>query len=241
MTPERLDTVLRAKVDGAWHLHELTGDSGLAAFVLCSSMAGTIGAPGQANYAAANTFLDALATHRRAVGLAGLSLAWGLWEQPSTLTGQLDSRDLARLHRGGLAPISTGHAVELFDTAMILDHPTVVTSHLDTAALADPTVSALLPPLFDDLIRRPRRPLLTTDPATAKSTLAQRLHGLSTDQQHTLLVELVRTHTAAVLGHPNPTTIDTNRAFQDLGFDSMGRTAGHDVLYPADTCRRENR
>jgi polyketide synthase 1/15 len=221
LTPERLDTVLRAKVDGAWHLHELTGDADLSAFVMCSSMAGTIGAPGQANYAAANTFLDALATHRRAGGLAGLSLAWGLWEQPSTLTGQLDSRDLARLHRSGLAPITTSHAVELFDTAMTLDHPTVVTSHLDTAALADPTVSALLPPLFDDLIRRPRRPLLTTDPATAKSTLAQRLHGLSTDQQHTLLVDLVRTHTAAVLGHPNPTTIDTNRAFQDLGFDSL--------------------
>ena len=221
LTPERLDTVLRAKVDGAWHLHELTRDKDLAAFVLCSSMAGTIGSPGQANYAAANTFLDALATHRRAGGLAGISLAWGLWEQPSTLTGQLDSRDLARLHRGGLAPLSTSHAVELFDTALILDHPTVVTTHLDTAALGDPTVSALLPPLFQNLTRRPRRPLLTTDPATATSTLAQRLHGLTPDQQHTLLMELVRTHTAAVLGHPNPTTLDTNRAFQDLGFDSL--------------------
>jgi polyketide synthase 7 len=221
LTPERLDTVLRAKVDGAWHLHELTRDHDLAAFVLCSSMAGTIGAPGQANYAAANTFLDALATHRRATGLAGLSLAWGLWEQPSTLTGRLDSRDLARLHRGGLAPLSTSHAAELFDTAMILDHPAAVATGLDAAALADPTLAALLPPLFGDLIRRPRRPLLTSDPAAAKSTLAQRLHALSADQQRDLLVDLVRAHTAAVLGHPDPTTIDTNRAFQDLGFDSL--------------------
>ncbi|HZE14927.1 MAG TPA: SDR family NAD(P)-dependent oxidoreductase, partial [Mycobacterium sp.] len=220
VTPERLDTVLRAKVDGAWHLHELTRGQNLAAFVLCSSMAGTIGAPGQANYAAANTFLDALATHRRAGGLAGLSLAWGLWEQPSALTGQLGGPDLARLHRSGLAPMTAGHAVQLFDTAVILDHPAVVATRLDTAALADPTLSAMLPPLFNDLIRRPLRPVIAHD-AAAISTLAQRLHGLSADQQRDLLVDLVRAHTAAVLGQPDPTDIDTNRAFQDLGFDSL--------------------
>ena len=83
LTPHRIDTVLRAKVDGAWHLHELTRELPLNAFVVFSSLAGIIGAPGQANYAAANAFLDALAAHRRATGLAGLSLAWGLWETPA--------------------------------------------------------------------------------------------------------------------------------------------------------------
>jgi acyl carrier protein len=221
LTPQRLDTVLRAKVDGAWNLHELTHDRDLSAFVLCSSMAGTIGAPGQANYAAANTFLDALAAHRRAAGLPAVSLAWGLWERPSALTGQLTSRDVARLQRGGLTPMSSGHALELFDTAVIIDHPAVVAARLDAAALANPTLSAMLPPLFNELIRRPLRPVLDNDAAASISSLAQRLHGLSPDQQHDLLVGLVCSHIAAVLGHPDPDDIDTNRAFQDLGFDSL--------------------
>ncbi|WP_366526315.1 SDR family NAD(P)-dependent oxidoreductase [Mycobacterium sp.] len=221
LTPERLERVLRAKVDGAWHLHELTRDRDLAMFVLCSSMAGTIGSPGQANYAAANTFLDALATHRRAGGLAGLALAWGLWEQPSGLTEHLAERDLARMRRSGLIPMSSGQAVDLFDTALALDHPAVVAARLDTTVLADPSLSALLPPLFHDLIRRPRRAVLAQDAAAAQSTLAQRLHGLPADQQHQLLLDLVRSHIAAVLGRPDPGEIDTTRAFQDLGFDSL--------------------
>ena len=83
LTPERVDTVLRAKVDGAWNLHELTRELDLSAFVMFSSMAGIVGSPGQGNYAAANSFLDGLAAYRRAHGLAGLSVAWGLWEQAS--------------------------------------------------------------------------------------------------------------------------------------------------------------
>ena len=85
LTPQRIDTVLRAKVDAAWNLHELTRDLDLSVFVLCSSIAGTVGAPGQGNYAAANTFLDGLAAHRHATGLSAVSLAWGMWEQASAI------------------------------------------------------------------------------------------------------------------------------------------------------------
>jgi NAD(P)-dependent dehydrogenase (short-subunit alcohol dehydrogenase family)/acyl carrier protein len=219
LTPQQLDTVLQAKVDGACNLHELTHNHNLTAFILCSSMAGTIGAPGQANYAAANTFLDALATHRHATGLPATSLAWGLWEQPSTLTGQLDHHDLTRLHRTGITPMTNQHALELFDTALTLNHPTTIAAHLDTTALTNPTLNALLPPLFTELIRRPR-PLINNT-TTTTSTLAQRLAGLPPNQQHHLLLDLVRTHTATVLGHPNTNNIDTTRAFQDLGFDSL--------------------
>jgi len=102
LTPQRIDTVLRPKVDAAWNLHELTRDLNLSAFIVFSSMAGITGAPGQANYAAANTFLDALASHRQATGLPAISLAWGLWEQASTMTGHLRGSDLARIQRAGL-------------------------------------------------------------------------------------------------------------------------------------------
>ena len=211
--------MLRAKVDAAWNLHELTRDLDLSAFVVFSSMAGTMGTPGQANYAAANTFLDGLAAHRRAAGLPGISLAWGLWEQASAMTGHLSDRDLARLSRGGLTPMSQTQALHLFDTALALNHPTMVAAGLDRTALHDPALSAELPLLFSGLIRRPLR--RRADTAASMSALAQRLHGLPPDQQHQLLVELVRSHVATVLGHPDPEDIDADRAFQDLGFDSL--------------------
>ncbi|MBO0879394.1 MAG: SDR family NAD(P)-dependent oxidoreductase, partial [Mycobacterium sp.] len=221
LTAERLDVVLAAKVDAAWNLHELTRDLDLSAFVLFSSIAGVFGAPGQGNYAAANTFLDGLAAHRRAAGLPAISLAWGLWEQSSAMTRHLDDRDLARLSRGGLAPLSEPHAVQLFDTAVAVDHPTAVAARLDHAALGNPALSAGLPPLFSNLIRRPARRLVDNNSVESMSTLAQRLHGLSPDQQHGLLLELVRSDVALVLAHPSTDDIDPRRAFQDLGFDSL--------------------
>ncbi|WP_342776519.1 beta-ketoacyl reductase, partial [Streptomyces diacarni] len=112
-----LARVLRPKVDAAWNLHELTRDAGLSAFVLFSSIAGTLGTPGQANYAAGNTFLDALAQHRHARGLPAVSLAWGLWEETSGMTGALAGTDRDRLTRGGLVPLTTEQGMTLLDTA----------------------------------------------------------------------------------------------------------------------------
>ena len=135
LTPDRVDTVLRSKVDGAWNLHELTRDMDLSAFVMFSSMAGIVGSPGQGNYAAANSFLDGLAAYRRAHGMAGLSVAWGLWEQASGMTQHLSDRDKARMSRGGLAPLSTPHALQLFDEAMLADRPLLVAARIDAAGL----------------------------------------------------------------------------------------------------------
>jgi acyl transferase domain-containing protein/NADPH:quinone reductase-like Zn-dependent oxidoreductase/NADP-dependent 3-hydroxy acid dehydrogenase YdfG/acyl carrier protein len=218
LTPDRVDTVLRSKVDGAWNLHELTRDMDLSAFVMFSSMAGIVGSPGQGNYAAANSFLDGLAALRRAQGLAGLSVAWGLWEQASGMTQHLSDRDRARMSRGGLAPLSTPHALQLFDEAMLADRPLLVAARIDAAGLG---ASGAVPPVLRGLVApRGRRLISDTDGAVSTSGLATRLQGLSPEQRHHQLVEFVCTNAATVLGRSSA-DIEAQLPFQDLGFDSL--------------------
>lgn len=220
LTPERIDAVLRAKVDGAWNLHELTEHLDLSAFVMFSSMAGIVGTAGQGNYAAANSFLDGLAAYRRSRGLAGVSVAWGLWEQSSAMTQHLAERDKARMSRVGLAPLSTGQALGLFDAAVLTDRPVVVAARLDAGALA--TADAL-PPLLTQLAARPtRRVVADTDTGAASMTsLVARLHGLPPEHRQRELVDLVRGSAATVLGRPSTADINADSVFQDLGFDSL--------------------
>src|ERR1017187_625426 len=118
LTPERLAGVLAPKVDGAWHLHELTREMGLGAFVVFSSVAGTLGSGGQAGYAAGNAFLDGLVRYRRARGLPGLSLAWGPWDRSAAMTGTLAGADLARAAGAGLLPLSAEPGGALFDAGL---------------------------------------------------------------------------------------------------------------------------
>ncbi len=223
MTPERMDVVLRAKVDAAWNLHELTRDLDVSAFVLFSSMAGLVGSSGQANYAAANSFLDGLAAHRRAHGLPAVSLGWGLWDQASDMTGGLATVDLARFARDGVLAMSSEEALELFDTALIVDEPFVLPAHIDLAALRVKFDGGTLPPMFVDLINAPTRRQVDDSLAAAKSksALLQRLEGLPEDEQHAVLLDLVRSTIATVLGSASPETIDPDQAFQELGFDSL--------------------
>ncbi|QUR67443.1 SDR family NAD(P)-dependent oxidoreductase [Mycobacterium spongiae] len=219
LTSDRMDAVLRAKVDGAWNLHELTTGLDVSAFVVFSSMAGIVGAPGQGNYAAANAFLDGLASYRREQGLSGVSIAWGLWEQPSTMTANLSDRDLARMKQVGLAPLATDHALQLLDTALLVDHAVVVAAQLDAGAL---TTNAEVPPLWRELVRRPTRRVVhdTQDSATVAG-LNARLKTLTPERRHHELVQLVTGNVATVLGHSSTIEIDANKAFQELGFDSL--------------------
>ncbi|MGZ4585330.1 MAG: SDR family NAD(P)-dependent oxidoreductase, partial [Mycobacterium sp.] len=223
LTSERVEAVLRAKVDAAWNLHELTRDLDVSAFVMFSSMAGLAGASGQANYAAANSFLDGLAVHRRAHGLPAMSLAWGLWDQASAMTGALGAADRARLGRDGIVAMSSDEALELMDTALIVDEPFLLPAHIDLAALRVKFDGGTLPPMFVDLINAPTRRQVDDSLAAAKSksALLQRLEGLPEDEQQAVLLDLVRSNIAIVLGNSSPESIDPDRAFQELGFDSL--------------------
>ncbi|GHH88399.1 hypothetical protein GCM10018793_67920 [Streptomyces sulfonofaciens] len=216
LTPDRLDTVLRPKADAAWNLHEATAGSGLAAFVLFSSLAGTLGAPGQANYAAANTFLDALATHRRAQGLPATSLAWGLWAEGSGMTGHLKDADSGRMNRGGLAPLATDDALALLDAALAGGDPLVLPARLDTAALHRQAAAGVLPPVLRGLVRTPARRA-----ESGGAALPQRLAGRTGAEQHRIVLDAVRAQIAAVLGHDTPAGIEPERAFKEMGFDSL--------------------
>ncbi|AWW42211.1 type I polyketide synthase [Streptomyces cadmiisoli] len=220
LTPERLDTVLRPKIDAAHHLHELTQHLNLNAFVLYSSIAGLIGNAGQANYAAANTYLDALAHHRTTQGLPATSLAWGLWEQTSTISGELNDADLRRIKRLGLLPLPTHQAMTLFDTATTTTHPLLAISPLDHTTLRK-AGDALPPPLRGLAPVGRRRTAAAAEGRSSGPSLAQRLGALSDEERTQALIDLVRAQVAAVLGHADPSTIAADRAFQDLGFDSL--------------------
>ncbi|WP_282793957.1 type I polyketide synthase [Streptomyces sp. CC224B] len=231
LTPERLRAVLRPKVDAAWHLHELTADLGLSAFVLFSSASGVFGGPGQANYAAANSFLDALALARRAQGLPGTSLAWGLWAQASDMTGDLAEADLQRMTRGGVAPLSTEEGLALLDTAVALSASeapaAVVPLRLDTASLraSAQTDADAVPALLRGLVRTPARRTAAAAGATAAASgstpLLAQLAGLDAAERDKVLTELVCTHVAAVLGYESAAAVEAHRAFRELGFDSL--------------------
>ncbi|OON71221.1 type I polyketide synthase, partial [Streptomyces tsukubensis] len=237
---ERLETVFGPKADAAWHLHELTRELDLSAFVLFSSAAGVLGSAGQANYAAANAFVDALAELRRAQGLPALSLAWGLWDVAEGMAGELGTADRRRLARTGIVPIEPDRGRALFDAAAGVDAAVLVPLAVDRAALRAAASASSGP----DGARTPARGIpavlrsfLTRDAASGQSftasegpdsgqheaagRLAERLRGSSLDERKEVLLDVVRTEAAAALGHASSAALDIRRGFLDLGFDSL--------------------
>ncbi|MDR7303663.1 SDR family NAD(P)-dependent oxidoreductase [Haloactinomyces albus] len=224
MTPTQLHTTLTPKVDAAWNLHTATTDHDLAAFILYSSATGTLGNPGQANYAAANTFLDALAHHRHTHGLPATSLAWGLWTESSTLTEGLRTHDITRIRRSGLTPLTNHDGLTLFDTALHHNQPYLFASHLDRQQLRHQANTNTLPTILTNLA--PHQPTnqhhTKPKPATAeKASLLQRLSELPESERQDALLTLLAEQVAAVLGHESSTAISPDQAFNDLGFDSL--------------------
>nr|WP_089157922.1 type I polyketide synthase [Micromonospora sp. NBS 11-29] len=218
LTPQRLDAVLDPKMVAAWHLHQLTRDLDLSAFVLFSSMSGLIGPAGQANYAAGNAYLDALAQHRRAQGLPAVSLAWGMWAERSAMTGHLTDVDVARLARSGVMLTSTEEGLALLDVALGLDEPVLVPVALDLASIR---AQAELPPIMRRLAGRRATPRAPRQAFAGTGSVSDRLAAMPEDERHAFLLDLVCTQMAEVLEYPAGRTLDPERAFSDLGVDSV--------------------
>jgi pimaricinolide synthase PimS1 len=229
LTASQLDGVLRPKVHGAWNLHELTADAELSAFVLLSSVSGLLVGAGQANYAAANRFEDALAQHRRAAGLPATALSFGLWAAQEGLAGAGSDAALEeqRMAEQGMPPIPAAEGLALFDEAVALDLPTSAPMRLDTARLAERGDAA--PAMLRELLRgtaRRSRPAAGSRTPQAEQTrtepeqLLERLAAARAGERRRVLLDLVRVHVAAVR-HDDPEDIDTDRGFTELGLDSL--------------------
>ncbi|MGC9382801.1 SDR family NAD(P)-dependent oxidoreductase, partial [Streptomyces sp. MH13] len=229
LTPERMDRVLRPKAEAALHLHQLTRHLDLSAFVLFSAAAGTLGAAGQANYAAANVFLDALARHRSRDGLPALSLAWGMWAEERGMAGRLTEAERGRVARGGIVPLSADEGLALLDAALAAREPVLVPVGIDLPTLRSRAADGALLPMFRGLVRTPaRRTVQGTGNAAAtvvdgadERTPAERLAGLPAPERERTVVDLVRGQVAAVLGYRSAELVGDGQAFKELGFDSL--------------------
>ncbi|MGI5183697.1 SDR family NAD(P)-dependent oxidoreductase [Dactylosporangium sp. CA-152071] len=220
MEHRHVETVFRPKVDAAWHLHELTRDLDLSAFVLFSSTSGVFGGAGQANYAAANVFLDGLAAHRRAQGLPAHSLAWGWWAETSAMTAKLADTHFRRIGQGGLVAMPTEEGLALFDRAIAVERPLVAPMRLDLSAFA--AGRGQPPSLLRELVRTPvRQAAAAAGPAAAEAPFAQRVLDRPPAERRQLVLDAVRAETTAVLGHVSPDAVDVDRAFIEQGFDSL--------------------
>ncbi|WP_445397867.1 type I polyketide synthase [Streptomyces sp. LE64] len=251
-TPDRVAAVLRPKADAAWYLHELTQDLPLSQFVLFSSAAGLLGNPGQGGYAAANSFLDALALHRTARGLPALSLVWGPWASAEAGGGGMAVRT-GRTSDGVLRAVTADEGLALFDTALTTGEPVLAPLPLDSAA-ARP--GRAVPPLLHDVI--PQQATAgtrsdTTGPTSDETPGAWhvRLAQLPAADRAPALLDLVRAAVADVLGHSGAAAVTPDRALGELGLDSLaavqlrnrlGLLTGLDLpptlTFDLPTCRR---
>ncbi|MFE7564217.1 type I polyketide synthase [Kitasatospora sp. NPDC057500] len=213
LTPERIDRVFAPKANAAVHLDELTREAAPAAFVLFSSAAGTLGGPGQGNYAAANACLDALAQRRRSAGLPAVSLAWGLWAESTGMTGRLGEAERSRMARSGLLGLATPEGLALLDDA--LGRPEAVLLPVKFAPAVRRTPADLLPPLLRGL------GLARSGPGEQAGSFPARLAELSGPEQERAALELIRDHVAAALGHPSGDQVEAGRGFLELGLNSL--------------------
>ncbi|MEV5162580.1 type I polyketide synthase [Streptomyces sp. NPDC053728] len=219
--PAEFARVMSAKAAGATHLDELFGSDSLDAFVLFASGAGVWGGSAQGAYAVSNCHLDALAERRRARGLAATSVAWGGWADG----GMVDTSAESTLTRIGLRPMEPGTAVRALVQAVERQETCLTVADIDWTRFAPAFTMARPRPLIEDIpeaaaVLQPPEDDHDATGATA-TALADGLAGASDAERKRMLLDLVRTEAAAVLGHPAAEAVDPQRAFREMGFDSV--------------------
>ncbi|SBV04567.1 polyketide synthase 12 [Streptomyces sp. Ncost-T6T-1] len=226
LTSDQLDRALRPKVDAAVNLHELTAGRDLSAFVVYSSLAGTLGSAGQTAYAAGNAFLDGLVERRRADGLPGASLVWGLWDTAGGMGAALTDADVARMARLGVRPLAAARGLDLLDAALEQRMPVAVAARWDRERLAEHRRDGTLPPLLDDMA--PAKAPPTAPPAAGARTDAVSSGAHAAPDPGTPagpaggdLMDLVLREAATVLGHSSEEEIGPDNVFDQIGFDSL--------------------
>jgi thioesterase domain-containing protein len=222
LTQSRVDTVMRAKADAAWNLHQLTQDLDLQAFIMFSSVAASLGSPGQGNYAAANAFLDALAHQRRAAGLPATSVVWGLWAEVSAMTNRLNEDTRANLASAAMSALTTAEGTALLDRAVGRDDAVLVAMNVNLANLRAVAQSGTLPVLLHGLAGAPaRRMAKATTTDSEGPALREQLMRTDEAGQEQLLSDLLRSEVAMLLGYETPGNVEMELSFLELGFDSM--------------------
>ncbi|MEV4665914.1 type I polyketide synthase, partial [Micromonospora echinofusca] len=215
ITADRLADVLAPKVTAGWWLHEATAELDLDLFVLFSSVAGVLGSPGQAAYAAGNAFLDALALLRAQRGLPAVSLAWGMWDTDG-MAASINDADRARVTRAGLVPMTAPVGLGLWDAALTHGGAALVPAVVDLPAMRAQTAAGRVPVMLRALVgsaAKRRR--------SGTGAWADRLAGLDPQEARTQVALLVRGMIAQVLGHGGAEAVPADRAFRELGFDSL--------------------
>ncbi|MET8094431.1 SDR family NAD(P)-dependent oxidoreductase, partial [Micromonospora sp. NPDC005220] len=216
LTPQRFAAVDAPKAAGARNLHELTVGHDLDAFVLFSSFAGLVGNAGQANYAAANAYLDALAQHRRAEGRAATSVAWGAWADGGLAAGEIGER----LRQRGIAPMPPARALAALQAALDADETCVAVADIDWTRFGAAFTEVRPSPLLRDLVT-PADGDRAAAEERAGVDLADQLAACSPSERADLVLDLVRAHTATVLRHDSAQTVGPDAVFRELGFDSL--------------------
>ncbi|WP_338894332.1 SDR family NAD(P)-dependent oxidoreductase [Streptomyces sp. TG1A-60] len=215
--PAELADVLGGKVAGAVHLDELTRGLDLRMFVTFASGAGIWGSGGQAAYAAANAFLDALVIRRRAQGLPGTSVAWGAWGGLGMASNE-DARD--HLRDRGMLPMDPDLAIEALAQAVDAGEECLTVADIDWARFVDTFTATRVSALLSDLPEARQAQAAPTG-GEQRPDLGRRLAPLPDAQRRQILLDLVRNEVAAVLKHPDVRAVEAARTFKDLGFESL--------------------
>ena len=223
LTQPRVDTVMRAKADAAWNLHQLTQDLDLEAFIMFSSVAASLGSPGQGNYAAANAFLDGLARQRRAAGLPATSVAWGLWAEASTMTSRVNEGTRASMAGAAMSALSGTEGIALLDRAAGRDDAVLVAMNMNLALLRSVAESEAMPAALRGLAGTPGRRTARAAAGSSGPALRERLARTDEAGQERLIVDLVRGELALLLGYQTPENVEMELSFLELGLDSMSQ------------------